>query len=138
MEQKICVVCTTKVNTNSILLDTRLHEDRFKEQYAVTGWTLCPTCTGKKEQGYVALVGALPPHSGPRQYISLKPEDANRTGEIVHIKKELMLRLFNLPPVPDGEEYPPLLFVEPSVISALMAHMHQAQEDRLNAAKNEH
>lgn len=94
MEQKVCVVCTTKFDSGAILLDRRLKQSM--ERYTTTGWGMCPECDKLRQAGYVALVGCDSEKSEIRDGI-VDPSGAYRTGKIVHIKEEAFVRVFNAP-----------------------------------------
>lgn len=107
MEAKMCPVCGEITGTNSILLDTRLQE-RFDHE-TVTGWGLCPEHSAQQEEGYVFLIGAEAPANG-KDVLML--EEANRTGEVIAIKREVAESIFD-------REILPIQFVDSEVIDML-------------------
>ncbi|VGO13675.1 hypothetical protein PDESU_02232 [Pontiella desulfatans] len=110
MEQKVCPVCGQAFDTGAILLDKRLRNTL--ERKTVTGWDLCPEHAKQWEKGYIALVECDPEKSTFTDG-TIKPQDAYRTGRIVHIRKAAADRIF------DVEIKSPVAFVEPGVVDAL-------------------
>ena len=110
MEQNVCPVCGKAFDTGTILLDRRLRNSL--ERKTVTGWSLCPEHAKLWEKGYIALVECDPEKS---QFSggTIKPEDAFRKGRIVHIRKAVAARIFNV------EMTSPVAFVEPAVVDML-------------------
>lgn len=92
LEQKMCPICGHTKDTGSILLDTRLRP-QF-DMKTTTGYGLCKDCQEKKDKGYLALVVCNPEKTTVRDD-TVKMEDAYRTGEIVHIKREVAKQMFN-------------------------------------------
>lgn len=80
------------------------------EPKTVTGYGLCPDDQKKSDDGYIALVGIIPPASG----LTVKPEDAHRTGEIVHMKRHVFEQFVNMP-----DHKGPMIFVESGVIDII-------------------
>jgi len=107
LEQEACVVCGQEFDTGSLLLDTQLKE-RF-DRHTVTGWGMCPTCEQLKTEGFIALIGA---QNTPDS--SIKPEDADRTGELLFIKLEAFKEIFKVPPPKKG-----IAFVTPEVCAQI-------------------
>jgi len=114
MEQKVCVVCCNKFDSGAILLETRI--DRMAgglrqsmERHTVTGWGMCPEHTKLKNEGYVALIGAA-----NKSGSSIQPEDAVRTGDIIHVHSAAFEKIFNTPVPPKM-----VAFVEPDVVAYL-------------------
>ncbi len=110
MEQNVCPVCGKAFDTGTILLDRRLRNSL--ERKTVTGWSLCPEHAKLWEKGYIALVECDPEKS---QFSggTIKPEDAFRKERIVHIRKAVAARIFNV------EMTSPVAFVEPAVVDML-------------------
>ncbi len=108
LERHVCVVCCVPYETGALLIDRRLLESL--EKYTTTGWGLCPEHLKLYEDGYVALVecGNGKPSIGDR----LKPEDALRTGDFAHLKRDAFAVAFNVAVEPDI----PVVFVEPGVL----------------------
>lgn len=113
MEQKICVVCGCKYDTNALLMDRRLKESM--EQHTVTGYGACDEHQKLADDGYVALIGV-----NPSNLNSIRMEDANRTGELAHVRKEMFSSMFKINL--DPEKFP-MVFVESEVIGRLKEMM---------------
>ncbi len=87
MEQKLCPVCGETHGTNAILLDRRLRPSM--ERDTVTGYALCLKCQKLKDDGFIALIVC--------KNQPTKLEEADRTGEIIHLKKSVCDKMFNIP-----------------------------------------
>lgn len=122
LEQRVCMVCGKQYDTGSLLLDKRMRE-RF-ERYTVTGMGLCPDDKAKFDDGYLALV-EIDPEKTPLHGDRIKPEDAYRTGTVVHIRRTVAKRLFNVP-VPDDL---PMMFTGPDVVALLQSMMPTEEEE---------
>lgn len=90
MEQRVCLVCGERYDTNSLLFDRRL-KDSF-ERYTVTGYGLCPEHQKMNDDGYLALIECSNTHSGD----TLSTQNADRTGRVAHIKREFAKSIFNI------------------------------------------
>jgi len=110
LEQNVCLVCGKLFDTGSLLFDRRLR-DQF-EHKTTTGWSLCPSDQEKKDQGYIALIGCK--NAGIANGATLKLQDADRTGTIIHIKTDAFRKVFNIPAPERG-----ILFVDEEVITYL-------------------
>lgn len=97
MERHVCKVCCERFDTGSLLLDQRLRP--VFEHFTTTGWGLCPKCLKLKDDGYVALVGCK---NSPPEGKMLGPEEADRTGNIAHVRLTAWASIFNVPPPPEG------------------------------------
>jgi len=118
LEQKICSVCGKTYDTNSILLDRRLRP-KF-EMHTTTGYGLCPADQKKKDKGFVALVECDASKSTPDGNI-MKPENAYRTGRVMHMKKKIFAGMFN---VSGGT--PPMAFIEQEAFDKIKANYEKA------------
>jgi len=107
MERKVCPACGKEFGTGAVLLDSRMR-DRFEKE-TTTGWGLCPEDARKVTEGYVILVGATAPAGRDR----LAVDEAERTGDLIHLRREVAEDIFNLPEIPD------MMFVEPEVVAML-------------------
>lgn len=118
MEQKACAMCGNPYDTGSILLDRRLNK-RF-DRHTITGvGGLCPECKKKyEEQDYIALVVVA---NTDVQGNTLKQEDAVRTGEIIHIKKHVADKLFNV------KITTPLVFINEEAAKKIKEKFHGTQ-----------
>jgi len=108
MGQGVCIVCGKVFDDGTILLDRRLKNSM--DRYTVTGWGMCPEDKKKKKAGYVALVGVKNQGDGQK----MKPEEADRTGVIAHLRKEAFEELFKC-------EAPPKMvaFVDEEILARL-------------------
>ena len=114
LEQHVCLVCGTRFDTGTILLDRRLRASM--EHHTATGWGLCAEHQKLSDDGFVALVECDPQRSGsPAGGGRVKPEQAYRTGRLAHLKREAFAQVFNVPIAADQ----PCVFVEPGVIEQL-------------------
>ena len=117
MERHVCKVCGQLYDTGAILLDNRLRESM--EARTLTGAGLCPEHQKLYDEGYVALVGVDASQSHISANDSIKPEDAYRTGDVAHVRRTVVARIFNVPIADDI----PLVFCEPAVITKLQEMM---------------
>lgn len=120
-ERRICIVCGAEYDTSALLIDKRLRASL--QRHTVTGWGLCSTDQQLFDAGFVALVEFDPARSGiPPDCVNLKPEQAYRTGMLVHLRRDVAAHVFNVPIRQDL----PCVFVEPGLIQklelALQAH----------------
>lgn len=118
LEQAVCLVCGRPHDTGSILLATRYNRDgspvRPMQEKTVTGWGLCPEHQELADRGYIALV-ECDPEKTPAHGSTVKPEDAYRTGLVVHVRREVAERIFrDLTPGP-------VMFIEPDVTAYLQS-----------------
>lgn len=94
MEQQMCKVCGKEYDTGNILMDEKCR-DRF-ETKTTTGYGLCDEHKKKFDEGYIAIVICDDKLSKVnKDDATLKPEDAYRTGEIIHIKREVFNKMFD-------------------------------------------
>lgn len=121
IEQHVCLVCGKPFDTNSILLNRRL--SNTMEQYTVTGWGLCPEHDKLFHEGYLALVGADESKSEKTPSGNIKPQGAYRTGEVVHIRREVARRILNVP-IPDDL---PMMFCDKEVVAKLEQMMKESE-----------
>lgn len=91
MGYDVCPVCCTE-HSETVLIDRRLKKSLQRRQ--ATGWAMCPACQAKKDEGYIALVICT------NQPSSLN--DANRTGEVAHVRASAWPGIFNTPVPPKG------------------------------------
>lgn len=120
MEQHVCVVCCKTFDTGAVLLDKRLRA--VFDRHTTTGMGLCPEDTKKREDGYVALIGVR--NAGDRNTDKyLRQDEADRTGEVIHIKREAFDKILNAPAPEQG-----VAFVDAEVIEYLK-RLHQEAQD---------
>lgn len=116
MEAHLCPVCGKQHQTGTVLLHKQGMQ-RLKRT-EVTGVSLCPEHQSLHAQGYLALV-AVDPAKSKGYGTTMRPEDAYRTGEIAHIRRELFPAIFNQEaPTHEGEALP-MIYVESGLIAAL-------------------
>ncbi len=120
LEQHVCIVCGRAFDTGAILLDRRLRASMGR--HTATGWGLCPEHQKLFDDGFVALIECDPQRSGAPVGGRMKPEQAYRTGRLVHVRRTAFARVFNVP-IPDRQA---CVFVEPGVIEHLQAMMPPA------------
>jgi len=108
LEKKICAICGNEFETNAILMDRRLKNSM--EHYTVTGMGHCKDCQAKIDDNYIAFVEVnnILSHGD-----TLKNENANRTGQIVWVKKHVVDEIFST------KTTTPMVFTEPDVIKYL-------------------
>lgn len=116
LERKVCPACGKEFDTGALLMDTRLR-DRFNK-HTLTGWGLCPDDAAKVAEGYVILVGANAPEHGS----TVRVEDADRTGDLLYLRREVAESIFNLPEIPD------MVFVDPEVVTLLKKQAEEADD----------
>jgi hypothetical protein len=116
LEQRVCQVCGVTYDTGSILMDTLIIGGKLRKRFdrhTVVGWGMCEEHQTLADQDYIALVEA----TGPANARILNVENANRTGNICHIRREVADIIFN-PPI-DSELN--MVFIEPGVIEKLQS-----------------
>jgi hypothetical protein len=119
MEQHLCTVCGHPYDTGALLLDKRLRE-RF-DMNTITGMSgMCEEHQKLHDDGYVALVGVKNSGSGD----ILKQEHAQRTGSIMHLKKDSGIWEIIGLEVPEG----PMVFAEEELIHAINNSFGQPQD----------
>lgn len=111
METKQCLVCAKEFNVG-VLLDRRLSNSL--ESKTLTGYGLCDEHKELFEDGYIALVGVDESKSTITNG-NLLPENAYRTGNVIHVKYHVLEGFFNVP----INKSLPLIFVEDAVIDKL-------------------
>jgi hypothetical protein len=104
IEKKLCPVCGTEHESGSLLLDKRVRP-KF-DMYTTTGYDLCKECKKKYDEGYLAMVVCDTEKSQPVNG-KLKMENAYKTGQVVHMKRDAVERMF--PGIPVEL---PLIFID--------------------------
>lgn len=104
-------VCGQLHDSGEVLIHRRLGNIN---EPAVTGQSLCAEHQHLFDEGYLALVGVDESKSGPKS-ATLRPEDAYRTGSVMHIRRHVAKRMFNVE-LPDNL---PMCFVSQEVIDML-------------------
>lgn len=93
MEQHLCEVCGIPFDTGAILL--KKDTQPTLERHTITGWGLCPEHQKLADDGYVALVGGdLTRSKLTHKKTVASPGDVHRTGQIIHIKREVFEQVF--------------------------------------------
>lgn len=94
--QQRSLVCGTSFDTGNLLLDRLLRACMAHQE--TMGWGLCPEHQKLLEDGFVAMGECDPQRSGaPSGSGLMKPEQADRTGQLAHLKCEVFARVFNVP-----------------------------------------
>jgi hypothetical protein len=113
LEQHRCIICGEDFDTGALLLDRRLRE-KFDTK-TVTGMGMCPEHQKLYDDGYVALIEADNTPAGS----TMRPEDANRTGMIAHVRASAWENIFDTPvPMKEGKLFS-MVFVEKGMIAKL-------------------
>lgn len=113
MATHVCPVCGVHHKDDTeILLDRRLKEIKGDP---VTGYGLCKEHKDLFEDGYIALVVADPKLSDMSDDDSLKIENAYRTGEVAHMKREAFEANFETK-VPETQE---MAYIDPEVFKII-------------------
>ena len=122
MEQKVCQVCGVVYDSGSILLDTRIRNGKLVESMdrnTITGYGLCEEHQKLHDEGYVALVECSNTNVGK----TITQENANRTGNVAHLKRSVMAQVFDA----DIPENLPFIFIEIGVLDKLKAMQEQEE-----------
>lgn len=112
MEQRMCPVCGKRHECGGLLLHTQLKD--IPDDKTVTGYDLCPEHQTLFDDGYIAFVEVSNAHKRE----TLKMEDANRTGQVVHVRRTAASWMFSGIP-----EDLPMVFVEPEVVNFLKSKL---------------
>lgn len=127
MENKICQVCGVKNNHNcGILLDKRLQQSLERE--TVTGWGLCEEHDNVVKDGFVIMVVAKNDDTNKEGY--MKIEDAERTGEVLYVRKEVCQEMFNI-------EVKDLMFIDEETYEMLKKNYENAKKELEEGGSNE-
>jgi len=116
VEKNRCMVCGKDYDTGAILMDLRLR-DKF-DHSTLTGNGLCPEHEKLHKDGYIALVECDPEKSTPTGH-TIKPENAYRTGVLIHMRRTVARELFNTD-IPDSL---PMMFIDPDAVAEIKARM---------------
>ena len=92
------------------------------ERHTITGYGLCEEHDRLNQEGYIMLVAA----KNPADKATMQVGEAERTGEVAAIKREVFMQLFN---VPAAQAQLPMVYVEPEVIEVLKQRMSDAEHD---------
>lgn len=108
MCRKKCAVCDKEYDTGELMLHRRL-KNTF-EKYTTVGLGICPE---HQKKGFVVLVGAS----------EVTEDHAHRTGEVIHIKRDVFCKLFNKP---CPKEF---AFIDPEAVQKLKEMMLDANKN---------
>ena len=124
IEKKQCPICGT-LHDVGILLDTRLRDSM--EQSTVTGYDLCPEHKELHESGYIAFIGVANNYhpQDNKGHVS----DAPRTGEYIHMRRELAKQM--IPNMPDDHLAQPLVFIPQESIDQIKEIMTPTETDSI-------
>jgi len=109
MEQKLCPICNITFNSDVILIKRNLRPTLNRS--TLTGYQYCKQCQSKIDDGYIGLIGVK---NDTEENTRLKIEDANRTGDLIFIKKEAAEQLFNV-----EEKLSDMMFIDEDVVTML-------------------
>jgi len=116
MEQNVCPVCgTLHTHNTGILINKRMQN--IDPDNTVTGYGLCEADEKRDKEGYIALIAV---NNGEETTL----ENADRTGEMAHVRRSVFKQLFNYVEPPKG----PLAFVDPQVIT-MLKELQEKQEE---------
>ena len=120
VEVKVCEVCGSEWETNSLLLDKRLKESM--ESKTITGYGLCPEHQKLHDEGYIALIAIDETRSTnkPKNNFIKGMDGVYRTGGLAHIKREAAKRIFNCE-IPSG----PFMYCDDEVLHILKKMQQQ-------------
>lgn len=121
MAESICPVCGTKhTDSGELLIDKRLKD--IPKDKRLTGYHLCKEHQDLADKGFIALVG-VDPEKSQVGGDTLKMENAHRTGNIAHLKREAFSGIFGTE-CPDRE----MMFCEDAVITQLQKMIGKPDE----------
>lgn len=125
MEQACCPVCGKLHDTGTILLDRRLRDSM--EQHTVTHYALCPEHKELHESGYIAFIGV--DNNYHPQDNKGHVSDAPRTGEFIHMRRELAKQM--IPNIPDDHLAQPFVFTHQESIDQIKEIMTSTETDSI-------
>lgn len=129
IEQNQCPVCGHIFETGDLLL---LGRNRGKEakMHTVTGVSMCPEDQEKYDNGFIAVIEV----KNPEDAIvggTIRPEDMDRTGRIIHIKKEFFQYLF------ETEENPPMVCMPKKAVDRVVEIYEDSIKEQEEEDSNE-
>ena len=98
-ERKLCMVCRKRYPTGGLLI-TRNAMIKPPDD-----WGLCPRHQMLKNQNFVALVEVDHAQSIVADDMHMLPEDAVRTGVVVHMRRDVFQQFFHDEPPDSGVAY---------------------------------
>ena len=125
IENKICPVCGKQHNYDcGILLDKKVRDIFEKE--TITGYALCEEHQKMYDDGFIALIAIDENKSGieNKDINRVTIENAYRTGDVFHIRKEAAVNMLNLP---EGELDREFVFIDHKIAEIIQEKM----DDRL-------
>lgn len=136
MGQSMCPACGKVFDNGEILLDRRLRNSLKSKTF--TGYGLCPEHKALCDQGYIALV-VCDESKSEKLYTSdggeamMKPEDAYRTGELIHIRKEKAKLIFK-----GLNEKRDVMFITTEAAEMLKRMLKESEEHQDGEAEQRH
>lgn len=109
MAQHQCPICLVHFDTSEILIRKDLRQTL--DLKTLTGHSPCPTCQGRINEGFIALVETAEANPG-RSTVGI---EVKRSGNFAFLRKAVFPEIFNVP-IPTV----PMVFVEPGVLEQLM------------------
>ncbi len=117
----VCPVCLDQHTYNTeILINKKLKA--IDPEKVTTGYSLCMECDDLNKNGFLALIEIIDSYPEGNQKVSF--QEANRVGNIVHLRREVVDSMFDVPVDKDT----PLVFIDSKVMDML-----KRIADRLNA-----
>jgi hypothetical protein len=95
LSASVCPICGREFENGELILDRRLKNSL--ERVTVVDARLCPDHQKLADDGYIALVAIDESKSKFEANGNLKPECAYRTGDIIHIRRTVADKMFNVP-----------------------------------------
>ena len=112
IEQNMCPVCgVTHTHNTGILIDKHLKPIKN----SLTGYGLCEEHDKLFNEGYVALVVA----NSAKHSETINMEDAIRTGDIMHMKREVFSDIFNSK-IKDDQQ---MVFIDPEAYELIKSRI---------------
>jgi len=93
LDVKICIVCGQEYDAG-ILLDRRLCKTLNHRN--ITGLGMCEEHQKMIDEGFVHFVEARPPKNPTKTVDVVDAKDADRTGRVFHLKREVAQEIFNV------------------------------------------
>ena len=114
MGEHVCPVCGIKHTYNTeILIDKRLR--KIPENKRVTGYGLCEEHDKLYQDGYIALIVIDESKSTFKNNGDASFENAYRTGDIAHLKRDVFTDMFDTD-IKDDQE---IVFIDKEVFNLL-------------------
>lgn len=123
MAEHVCPICGIKHTYGTeILLHKQLK--KIPKDQRVTGYGLCEEHQKLLDDGYIALVAV---NNAPTQADNavLKVENADRTGDILHLRKTIFNEMFNTT-ISDEQKF---VFIDKEVCEILKKESKRLEEE---------